>query len=97
LAFVRRFGLLHKMQGSTDCLTLQNADVARSIKKKSAKPRQHRPYKSVSGASLETRIADIKKKVQAWESKMEALREKLKQHNHELSLREASATESAPA
>ena len=76
---------------STDCLTLQNADVARSIKKKPAKPRQHRPYKSVSGASLETRIADITKKVQAWESKTEALREKLKQHNQELSLRETSA------
>jgi chromosome segregation ATPase len=79
------------MQAPTDCLTLQNADVARSIKKKSAKPRQHRPYKSVSAASLETRIADIKKKVAAWESKMEALREKLKQHNQELSLREVSA------
>jgi hypothetical protein len=79
------------MQASTDCLTLQNADVARSIKKKSSKPRQHRPYKSVSAASLETRISDIKKKVAAWELKMEALREKLKQHDQELSLREASA------
>jgi hypothetical protein len=79
------------MQASTDCLTLQNADVARSIKKKSTKPRQHRPYKSVSAASLETRISDIKKTVAAWESKMEALREKLKQHHQELSLREASA------
>jgi hypothetical protein len=76
---------------STDCLTLQNADVARSIKKKPAKPRQHRPYKGVSAASLETRIADITKKVQTWESKMEGLREKLKQHNQELSLREPSA------
>ena len=75
---------------STDCLTLQNADVSRGIKKKSTKPRQHRPYKGVSAASLETRIADITKKVQVWESKMEALREKLKQHNTELSLREAS-------
>ena len=80
---------LCKMQ-STDCLAVQNADVARSIKKKPSKPRQHRPYKSVSGASLETRIADITKKVQAWESKTEALREKLKQHNQELSLREAT-------
>jgi hypothetical protein len=44
----------------------------------------------VSGASLETRIIDITKKVQAWESKTEALREKLKQHNQELSLREVS-------
>jgi hypothetical protein len=82
----------------TDCLTLQNADVAKSIKKKPSKPRQHRPYKSVSGASLETRIVDITKKVQAWESKTEALRDKLKQHNHELSLREVSAPPvSAPA
>jgi hypothetical protein len=88
---------LQEMQSSTDCLTLQNADVARSIKKKPAKPRQHRPYKSVSGASLETRIADITKKVQAWESKTEALREKLKQHNQELTLREASAPQSEPA
>ena len=76
---------------STDCLTLQNADVSRGIKKKSTKPRQHRPYKGVSAASLETRIADITKKVQVWESKMETLLEKLKQHNTELSLREASA------
>ena len=75
---------------STDSLTLKNAEVPRSIKKKTAKPRQHRPYKSVSGSSLETRIAEITKKVQVWESKMEALREKLKQHNTELSLREAS-------
>jgi predicted nucleic acid-binding Zn-ribbon protein len=44
----------------------------------------------VSGASLETRIADITKKVHAWEAKMEALKEKLKQHNQELTLREAS-------
>jgi hypothetical protein len=49
------------------------------------------------GLRLETRIADITKKVQAWESKTEALREKLKQHNHELTLREASAPESAAA
>ena len=99
LAFVQQFALLSKMQctQSTDCLTLQNADVARSIKKKSSKPRQHRPYKSVSGASLETRIVDITKKVQAWESKTEALREKLKQHNTELSLREPSAPAAAPA
>ena len=82
--------MLHKMP-STDSLTLQNADVSRGIKKKATKPRQHRPYKGVSAASLETRIADITKKVQVWESKMEALREKLKQHNTELSLREASA------
>jgi chaperonin cofactor prefoldin len=45
----------------------------------------------VSAASLETRISDIKKKVATWELKMEALREKLKQHDQELSLREASA------
>ena len=76
------FPLPCKMQ-STDCLTLQNADVTRGIKKKPSKPRQHRPYKGVSAASLETRIADITKKVQVWESKMEALREKLKQQNTE--------------
>ena len=74
---------------STEFLTLKNADV-RSIKKKSTKPKQHRPYKSVSGASLETRITEITKKVQAWESKIQALNEKLKQHNQELTLREVS-------
>ncbi len=84
-----QFSLSCKMQ-STDCLTLQNADVARNTKKKTSKPRQHRPYKGVSAASLETRISDITKKVQVWESKMEALREKLKHHNTELALREAS-------
>jgi hypothetical protein len=94
VALVKRFFSIHKMEStpsqSTDSLTLNNADVPRSVKKKTAKPRQHRPYKSVSGTSLETRIADITKKVHAWEAKMEALKEKLKQHNQELTLREAS-------
>ena len=79
----------------TTSLEFQNSEVARPHKKKSCKPRQHRPYKSVSGASLDTRIVDIKKKMHLWESKMEVLRDKLKQHSNELTLREA--TPSAPA
>ena len=79
----------------TTSLEFQNSEVARPHKKKSSKPRQHRPYKSVSATSLETRIADLTKKMLLFESKMEALRDKLKQHSNELTLREA--TPSAPA
>jgi hypothetical protein len=80
---------------STTSLEFQNSEVARPHKKKCSKPRQHRPYKSVSATSLETRIADLTKKMLLFEAKMEALRDKLKQHNNELALRETPA--SAPA
>ena len=79
----------------TSSLEFQNSEVARPHKKKCSKPRQHRPYKSVSATSLETRIADLTKKMLLFESKMEALRDKLKQHNNELALRETTAI--APA
>ena len=77
---------------TTSSLEFQNSEVVRPKKKKSGpgKPRQHRPYKSVSGASLDTRIVDITKKMHLWESKMEVLRDKLKQHNDEVALRETA-------
>lgn len=93
-AFVASFGSPGTMD-PTSSLEFQNSEVARPHKKKCSKPRQHRPYKSVSATSLETRIADLTKKMLLFESKMEALRDKLKQHNNELALRETTA--SAPA
>jgi hypothetical protein len=84
----------NKME-STASLELQNSEVTRPNKRKaSSRPRQNRPYKSVSGASLETRIADLKNKVIVLESKAQVLRDKLKQHNDELAMRE---TQSAAA
>jgi hypothetical protein len=93
-AFVPYFGEGGTMDPTTS-LEFQNSEVARPHKKKSCKPRQHRPYKSVSATSLETRIADLTKKMLLFESKMEALRDKLKQHNNELTLRETTPV--APA
>ena len=83
-----------KMEDTTNSLEFQNSEVVRPKKKKSGagKPRQHRPYKSVSGASLDTRIVDITKKMHLWESKMEVLRDKLKQHNDEVALRETTTS-----
>ena len=80
------------MEDTTNSLEFQNSEAVRPKKKKSGagKPRQHRPYKSVSGASLETRIVDITKKMHLWESKMDVLRDKLRQHNDEVALREAA-------
>ena len=73
---------------STASLEFQNSEVTRPSKKKCVKPRQHRPYKSVSSENLESRIVEITKKMHLWEAKMEALRDKLRQHNNELTLRE---------
>lgn len=74
-------------------MEFQNSEVTRPSKKKCSKPRHHRPYKSVSSESLQNRIVDITKKVHLWEAKMESLRDKLRQHNNELALREtATAT-----
>ena len=79
---------------STSSLELQNSEVTRPNKRKAAssRPRQNRPYKSVSGASLETRIADLKNKVSVLEVKTQVLRDKLKQHNDELALRETQTS-----
>ena len=59
------------------------------------KPRQHRPYKSVAGTSLESRVVELTKKIGVTESKMQGLRDKLKQHTDELALRETQGA--APA
>lgn len=79
---------------ATSSLELQNSEVTRPNKRKSvgSRPRQNRPYKSVSGASLETRIADLKNKVNVLECKAQVLRDKLKQHNDELAMRETQST-----
>jgi hypothetical protein len=76
---------------STASLEFQNSEVTRPSKKKCSKPRHHRPYKSVSSESLQSRIVDITKKVHLWEAKMESLRDKLRQHNNELALRETAS------
>ena len=75
---------------STASLEFQNSEVTKPNKKKSTKPRHHRPYKSVSFQSLESRIVEITKKMHLWEAKMESLRDKLRQHNNELALRETT-------
>ena len=77
---------------ATASLEFQNSEVARPNKKKNSKPRHHRPYKSVSSQSLESRIIDITKKMHLWEAKIESLRDKLRQHNNELTLRETTAS-----
>ncbi len=77
-----------KMENATNTMEIQNSEAARPNKRKAVKVRHHRPYKSVSGASLETRIMDLTKKMNLWESKVQTLRDKLKQHNDELLLRE---------
>ena len=76
------------MENATNTMEIQNSEAARPNKRKAGKSRQHRPYKSISGPSLETRIVDITKKMNLWESKVQTLRDKLKQHNDELLLRE---------
>jgi hypothetical protein len=83
------------METTTSSLEFQNSEVVRPKKKKSAaaKPRHHRPYKSVSGVSMETRIVDITKKMQVYESKMDALRDRLKQHNDEVALRQTTTSD----
>ena len=83
------------MEATTSSLEFQNSEVVRPKKKKSGavKPRHHRPYKSVSGVSMETRIVDITKKMHVYESKMEALRDKLKQHNDEVALRQTATSD----
>ena len=93
-ASVKVISFCRKMEDTTNSLEFQNSEVVRPKKKKSGagKPRQHRPYKSVSGASLDTRIVDITKKMHLWESKMEVLRDKLKQHNDEVALRETTTS-----
>lgn len=85
------------MEASTNALEFQNSEVARPNKRKGAalKPRQHRPYKSVAGTSLESRVVDLTKKISVTESKMQGLRDKLKQHTDELALRETQGA--APA
>jgi hypothetical protein len=95
MAFVSCFLSLHKMEATTASLDFQNSVVARPSKKKSKGRQQHRPYKSISAASLETRIADITKKVQLYESKAQALRDKLTQHQSEVSMRETANSSSA--
>ena len=77
---------------STASLEFQNSEVARPSQTKCLKPRQNRPFKSVSSETLETRIIDITKKVHLWEAKLESLRDKLRQHSNELTLRETPAT-----
>lgn len=91
---MRCFVSVVKME-STASLEFQNSEVTRPSKKKCLKPRHHRPYKSVSSESLESRIVDITKKVHLWEAKLESLRDKLRQHNNELTLRETPATDTA--
>ncbi len=80
--------VLRTMENATNTMEIQNSEAARPNKRKAGKARHHRPYKSISGPSLETRIVDITKKVNLWESKVQTLRDKLKQHNDELLLRE---------
>jgi len=87
--------VLHKMEASTASLDIQNSVVARPSKKKSKGKQLHRPYKSISAANLESRIADITKKVQLYESKVQALREKLTQHQSEVSMRDTTSNEAA--
>ena len=77
-----------KMENATNTMEIQNSEAARPNKRKAGKARNHRPYKSISGPSLETRIVDITKKMNMWEAKVQTLRDKLKQHNDELLLRE---------
>jgi hypothetical protein len=77
---------------STASLEFQNSEVTRPSKKKCSKPRHHRPYKSVSSENLASRIAEITKKVHLWEAKMESMRDKLRQHNSELALRETASS-----
>ena len=86
---------MHKMEASTASLDIQNSVVARPSKKKSKGQQLHRPYKSISAANLESRIADITKKVQLYESKVQALREKLTQHQSEVSMRDTTSNEAA--
>ena len=76
------------MENATNAIEIQNSEAARPNQRKAGKSRQHRPYKSISGPSLETRIVDITKKMNMWEAKVQTLRDKLKQHNDELLLRE---------
>jgi hypothetical protein len=85
------FALFPNKMESTASLEFQNSEVTRPSKKKCSKPRHHRPYKSVSSESLQSRIVDITKKVHLWEAKMETLRDKLRQHNNELALRETAS------
>jgi hypothetical protein len=82
------------MENTTDTMEIQNSEATRPTKRKAGKPRHHRPYKSISGASLETRIVDITKKMHLWEAKVQTLRDKLKQHNDELLLRETPSAAS---
>ena len=92
VAFVGSRAHEDTMEASTNTLEFQNSEVARPNKRKGAvlKPRQHRPYKSVAGTSLESRVVELTKKIGVTESKMQGLRDKLKQHTDELALREAA-------
>ena len=85
------------MEASTTTLDIQNSEVTRPNKRKGAalKPRQHRPYKSVAGTSLENRAVELTKKINLMESKMQGLRDKLKQHTDELALRDTQSTADA--
>jgi hypothetical protein len=88
------WGFEDKMEASTTTLDIQNSEVTRPNKRKGValKPRQHRPYKSVAGTSLETRAVELTKKINLMESKMQGLRDKLKQHTDELALRDTQPT-----
>ncbi len=90
---VSRRAQRHTMETSTNTLDFQNSEVTRPNKRKGAalKPRQHRPYKSVAGTSLENRVVEFTKKIAVMESKMQGLRDKLKQHTDELALRETQS------
>jgi len=85
------------MEAATTTLDIQNSEVTRPNKRKGAalKPRQHRPYKSVAGTSLENRAVELTKKINLMESKMQGLRDKLKQHTDELALRDTQSTADA--